>query len=92
MTRPARPRSGAPPELMEEPMPHQLLWAATSLALRVVARLPATRRDRRDERGDVNGYVFITLMTAGVVMVIWVIARDRLAEVFDRAISSVVGP
>jgi hypothetical protein len=39
----------------------------------------------------VNGYVFVTLMTAGIVMVIWVIARDRLASLFERAISS-VGP
>jgi hypothetical protein len=45
-----------------------------------------------DDRGDVNGYVFVTLMTAGIVMVIWVIARDRLSEVFNRAISSVTGP
>ena len=45
-----------------------------------------------DERGDVNGYVFVTLMTAGIVMVIWVVARDRLTTLFERAISSVTGP
>jgi len=76
-------------------MPHRFVWAATTLLVRVNGRLPSVRRDPdggRAERGDVNGYVFITLMTAGIVMVLWVIARDRLSEVFDRAISSVVGP
>jgi hypothetical protein len=81
---------------VEERMHHQLRWAVTECAVRLGARLPTLRlppaRRRRDERGDVNGYVFVTLMTAGIVMVIWVIARDRLSEVFDRAITSVVGP
>lgn len=56
----------------------------------LLARL--TRARRADERGDVNGYVFVTLMTAGIVMVIWVVARDRLTEIFNRAITSVTGP
>jgi hypothetical protein len=40
----------------------------------------------------VPGWVLVTLMTAGLVTVLWVLARDRLTEVFDRAISSVTGP
>jgi hypothetical protein len=30
-------------------------------------------------------------MTAGLVTALWVLARDRLTGVFDRAISSVTG-
>lgn len=56
----------------------------------VVTRAPRARR--HDDRGDVNGYVFVTLMTAGIVMVIWVVARDRLSDIFNRAITSVTGP
>ena len=44
-----------------------------------------------EDRGDVPGWVLVTLMTAGLVTVLWVLARDRLTAVFDRAISSVAG-
>jgi hypothetical protein len=57
-----------------------------------VARRCQTRSVERGDRGDVNGYVFVTLMTAGIVMVIWVVARDRLTILFERAITSVTGP
>jgi hypothetical protein len=30
-------------------------------------------------------------MTAGLVTALWVLARDRLTEVFDKAITSVGG-
>ena len=43
------------------------------------------------DRGDVPGWVLVTLMPAGLVTVLWVLARDRLSTVFDRAISSVAG-
>ena len=43
-----------------------------------------------DERGDVPGWVLITLMTAGLVVAIWAIAAPALATVFDQAISRVV--
>lgn len=47
--------------------------------------------ERRRERGDVPGWVLITLMTAGLVAVIWVAAEDQFAKLFDRAISKVSG-
>ena len=49
--------------------------------------------DRRlcDERGDVPGWVLITLMTAGLVILIWGLAGPALSGVFDQAISRVVG-
>lgn len=43
----------------------------------------------RDERGDVPGWVLITLMTAGLVLVIWAIAGPALAGVFQQAIERV---
>ena len=46
---------------------------------------------RRDERGDVPGWVLITLMTAGLVTVLWAVARTELVDIFQRALSSVTG-
>ena len=43
-----------------------------------------------NERGDVPGWVLITLMTAGLVVAIWAIAAPALGTVFDQAISRVV--
>ena len=44
-----------------------------------------------DERGDVPGWVLITLMTAGLVVVIWALAGPALAGLFEQAISRVSG-
>ena len=44
----------------------------------------------RSERGDVPGWVLITLMTAGLVILIWGIAGPALQGVFDQAISRAV--
>ncbi|GAB3201487.1 hypothetical protein GCM10027062_23890 [Nocardioides hungaricus] len=43
----------------------------------------------RDERGDVPGWVMITVMTAGLVVVITAVARPQLKEMLDSALSSV---
>jgi len=43
------------------------------------------------ERGDVPGWVLITLMTAGLVIVIWGLAGPALADVFEQAIDRVTG-
>ncbi len=44
----------------------------------------------KSERGDVPGWVLITLMTAGLVVVIWAIAAPSLQGVFDEAMDRVV--
>ena len=44
----------------------------------------------RDDRGDVPGWVLITIMTAGLVVAIWALAAPALATVFDQAIDRVV--
>lgn len=40
------------------------------------------------ERGDVPGWVLITLMTAALVVLIWGVASQRLVEIFNRAMDS----
>jgi len=42
-----------------------------------------------DDRGDVPGWVLITLMTAGLVIVIWALAGPALSGVFEQAIERV---
>ncbi|MGO2933057.1 hypothetical protein [Microbacterium sp.] len=44
-----------------------------------------------DERGDVPGWVLVTLMTAGLVVLIWAVAGPALTGLFEQAISSVSG-
>ncbi|KRF27115.1 hypothetical protein [Phycicoccus sp. Soil802] len=49
----------------------------------------ATRRVyARGERGDVPGWVLITLMTAGLVAVLWAVAEDQLKALFTDALDS----
>ena len=47
------------------------------------------RIDLRDERGDVPGWVLVTLMTAGLVVALWTVAGSTLTEVFLNAIAKV---
>jgi len=47
--------------------------------------------DRRRERGDVPGWVLITLMTAGLVAAIWLMAEPQLEAMFQRAMDRVSG-
>ena len=43
-----------------------------------------------DETGDVPGWVLITLMTAGLVVVMWSFAGPALHGVFQQAMNRVV--
>jgi hypothetical protein len=47
-------------------------------------------RVQRGERGDVPGWVLITLMTAGLVVVVRAMAGPALGEVFNNAIDRVL--
>ena len=44
----------------------------------------------KDERGDVPGWVLITLMTAGLVVLIWAFAGPALQGVFEQAMTRVI--
>jgi hypothetical protein len=50
------------------------------------------RRLGRRDRGDVPGWVLITIMTAGLVTVLWALAGTQLQALFSEAMSSVTGP
>ena len=60
---------------------------AVVMLTRVLSVPPRTRRDR----GDVPGWVLITVMTAGLVSTLWVFAGNALLDLFKSAISSVSG-
>jgi len=60
---------------------------ATVLLLHLVAAPSRLRRDR----GDVPGWVLITVMTAGLVSTLWVFAGSALLDMFKSAIASVSG-
>jgi hypothetical protein len=44
-----------------------------------------------DEEGDVPGWVLITLMTAGLVVMIWALAGPALSSIFEQAMARVSG-
>ena len=54
-------------------------------------RLPVHWTQPRDERGDVPGWVLITVMTAGLVAGLWAIAGSQLGAMLRSALSSVSG-
>ena len=43
------------------------------------------------ERGDVPGWVLITLMTAALVVAIWAVASDRLIAILNSALDKIAG-
>ena len=61
-----------------------------SLALFVALQTFLAERVGSDrDRGDVPGWVLITLMTAGIVAIIWGFAEDRLLQIVTDALESV---
>jgi hypothetical protein len=46
------------------------------------------RATSEPERGDVPGWVLITLMTAGLVAALWAVAQDQLTALFQEALAS----
>lgn len=64
-------------------MMYLLVWCQLALASRM--------RDGGDERGDVPGWVLITVMTAGLVAGLWAIAGDTLSRMLTQALNSVQG-
>ena len=50
----------------------------------------SARRDRlADERGDVPGWVLVTVMTAGLVAGLWAVAGPELERMLREALQSV---
>ncbi len=58
---------------------------STSLVFRVRKAL----LNLRDERGDVPGWVLVTIMTAGIVAVLWQFAEPYLRDILQQALEAV---
>ncbi|KRB77007.1 hypothetical protein ASE01_09590 [Nocardioides sp. Root190] len=54
--------------------------------LRLVLR---RRRAQRDERGDVPGWVLITVMTISIGVGLWGVAQPQLVSILQSALNSV---
>jgi hypothetical protein len=65
--------------------------ALSPLALYVLVQSRLLSGGERD-RGDVPGGVLITLMTAGLVTVLWGVAGPKLGDILSGALDSVKGP
>ena len=63
--------------------------APTVLVTRLLLALTVPRR--RDERGDVPGWVLVTVMTAGLVGALWKLAGPQLNSMLTSALDSVHG-
>ena len=75
--------------------PFQSLTASAAATVSVVVQAILGRlrpRETPGERGDVPGWVLITLMTAGLVTILWALAADQLEALFTAAMKSVTGP
>ena len=59
----------------------------THLMTRLYVALTAP--PRRDDRGDVPGWVLVTVMSAGIVMAIWGLAEGELKSMLRSALNSV---
>ena len=66
-------------------------WSAAAPGAAVAPCCAAAGDDRDRERGDVPGWVLVTLMTAGLVVALWAIAGPALIGVFQTAITRVTG-
>ena len=55
--------------------------------------LRALERAREEpERGDIPGWVLITVMTAALVTVIWALLEPQIRDLLDGVLDSVSGP
>jgi hypothetical protein len=77
-------------------MIHVAVAVATRLLLlflvRPLGRHHARVRAAGRDRGDVPGWVLVTIMTAGLVTALWVVADDQLTRILESALSGVTGP
>jgi hypothetical protein len=59
------------------------------LLTRLFLLLVLKPRRAQKERGDVPGWVLITVMTAGLVVAIWALAAEQLKAMLEQALDSV---
>jgi hypothetical protein len=68
-------------------MPQDFAHLTAAWLLAAYARV----RGRQPDRGDVPGWVMVTIMTAGLVVAIFAIFRDKITTAITDAIDSVTG-
>ena len=61
--------------------------ALSGTALLMYVRVVHDERDR----GDVPGWVLVTIMTAGLVTALCLVSDDKLKQLFNDALDGVVG-
>ena len=49
----------------------------------------AHRPRRRDDRGDVPGWVMVVVMTAGICAVLYALAKNQLTQMLQTALGEV---
>lgn len=67
------------------------LFTTLHVAATVVDRRFGRAAHGRRDRGDVPGWVLITVMTAGLVSAIWLLAGPTLTTMFKDSLSKVTG-
>lgn len=82
-TRPVAPDAASPGAAK-----HRATAARPGLRARLHARLLEVTADGSD-RGDVPGWVLVTIMSAGVVLAVWAAAETVLPQVFREAVTNV---
>jgi len=68
------------------------MWEPMARLLLRLLTPPGRLVDAGRDRGDVPGWVLVTIMTAGLVTVLWALAGERLQDLLDQALSAVTGP
>ena len=66
--------------------------SALRLAVSLQNRLADLRDPEEAERGDIPGWVLITIMTAGLVTAVWSVADGQLRSILNHALNSVRNP
>ena len=59
------------------------------IQLWIISMLAALQLRLREDRGDVPGWVLVTVMTAALVTGLWMVADEQLTALLTRAIDSV---
>jgi hypothetical protein len=74
---------------MLDPIRRSMLALAGLLASLSALGLRGPHRGPDDERGDVPGWVLVTVMTAGLVAGLWAVAGPELERMLRQALNSV---
>lgn len=78
------------PDTRGNPLGGIMAGPVAGIAAWLTVRAFALREQR--ERGDMPGWVLITVMTAGIVVALWAIAGPQLKSMLNDALNSVKGP